>query len=74
MSLAAINLISELKCYDVRPLLLSGLVALLRPTKEEVKQHQIMEGGTSVFICVAFFKSEVRLIQFSDPFRPISDK
>ncbi|KAL7396260.1 hypothetical protein ABVT39_003123 [Epinephelus coioides] len=42
----AINLILELKCYDVRPLLLSGLVALLRPTQEEVKQHQIMEGYT----------------------------
>ncbi|XP_039984967.1 armadillo-like helical domain containing protein 1 [Xiphias gladius] len=39
----AINLILDLKCYDVRPALLSGLVALLRPAKEEVKPHQITE-------------------------------
>ncbi|XP_029355421.1 armadillo-like helical domain containing protein 1 isoform X2 [Echeneis naucrates] len=33
----------ELKCYDVKPLLLSGLVGLLKPTKEEVKQQQITQ-------------------------------
>lgn len=31
--------------FDVRPMLLSGLVALLRP-KEEVQQHHITEGDT----------------------------
>lgn len=49
MFLAAINLILDLKCYDVRPALLSGLVALLRPAKEEVQQYQDMEGNTLVF-------------------------
>ncbi|KAG8003628.1 Adenine DNA glycosylase [Nibea albiflora] len=39
----AINLILDLKCYDVRPVLLKGLVALLRPAKEEVQQHQNMD-------------------------------
>ncbi|KAA8590015.1 hypothetical protein FQN60_013380 [Etheostoma spectabile] len=39
----ATNLILDLKCYDVRPMLLSGLVTLLRPTKEEVQQHHNME-------------------------------
>ncbi|TKS74505.1 Adenine DNA glycosylase [Collichthys lucidus] len=35
----AINLILDLKCYDVRPMLLKGLVALLRPAKEEHFVH-----------------------------------
>lgn len=47
---AAINLILDLKHYDVRPVLLSGLVALLRPTKEEVQQHQNTEGDTLVSV------------------------
>ncbi|XP_030288668.1 armadillo-like helical domain containing protein 1 isoform X2 [Sparus aurata] len=36
----AINLISDLTCCDVRSTLLSGLVVLLRPTKDDVQQHQ----------------------------------
>lgn len=43
---AAINLILDLKHYDVRPVLLSSLVALLRPTKEEGQQDQNTEGDT----------------------------
>ncbi|KAM3876171.1 armadillo-like helical domain containing protein 1 [Diretmus argenteus] len=39
----AINLILDLRQYEVRPLLLSGLVALLKPIQEEVQQHQILE-------------------------------
>lgn len=46
VSLTAINLISVLMHFDVRPVLLSGLVALLRPSKEEVQQHQITEGDS----------------------------
>lgn len=42
--LAAVNLILDLRCYDVRPVLLSSLVALLRPAKEEEKPQQITEG------------------------------
>lgn len=41
---AAINLILVLKDYDVRPVLLSGLVALLRPA-EGVQQDQNVEGS-----------------------------
>lgn len=54
MFLTAVNLILDLKCFDVRPMLLSGLVTLLRPTKEEVQQQQNMEGS------VLNFKSVVR--------------
>ncbi|XP_035814493.1 armadillo-like helical domain containing protein 1 [Amphiprion ocellaris] len=39
----AIDLILDLKCYDVKTLLLTGLVSLLKPIKEEVQQHQITE-------------------------------
>lgn len=45
VSLAAISLILDLKCYDVRPLLLNGLVTLLRPTNK-VQHH--LEGDTLV--------------------------
>lgn len=55
MFLAAINLILDLKCYDVRPMLLSGLVALLRPSKEEVEQYQNMKGNTLVIKCSKIF-------------------
>lgn len=41
--LAAIDLILDLKHYDVRPVLLSSLVALLRPTTE-AQQHPNVEG------------------------------
>ncbi|KAM7410106.1 hypothetical protein PAMA_001518 [Pampus argenteus] len=46
----AINLILDLKHFDVRPILLSGLVALLRPSKEEVQMHQITEEGERIKI------------------------
>ncbi|KAG7495111.1 armadillo-like helical domain containing 1 [Solea senegalensis] len=39
----AINLILDLKCFDVRPIILSGLVALLRQAREEVKSQEITE-------------------------------
>lgn len=43
-SLAARNLILVLKDHDVRPVLLSGLVTLLRPAGE-VQRHQNLEGN-----------------------------
>ncbi|CAB1455037.1 unnamed protein product [Pleuronectes platessa] len=39
----AIHLILDLKCSEVRPVLLSGLVALLRPATKDVKSQQITE-------------------------------
>ncbi|KAM6963048.1 armadillo-like helical domain containing protein 1 [Aplochiton taeniatus] len=39
----AIELITDLKEYEVRPVLLSGLVALLKPAKEGVQKHKILE-------------------------------
>ncbi|XP_059197136.1 armadillo-like helical domain containing protein 1 [Centropristis striata] len=66
----AINLILVLKCYDVRPMLLSGLVALLRPAKEEVQQHHNMEecemmkmtGSLPVFVQQAAAAKTIRLL------------
>lgn len=49
---AAINLILDLKSYDVRPMLLSGLVALLKPLAEEVDPHEITQGDTLVWMFV----------------------
>lgn len=49
MLLAAINLISDLTCCDVRSTLLSGLVVLLRPTKDDVQQHQNHDGNNLVY-------------------------
>ncbi|XP_038595336.1 armadillo-like helical domain containing protein 1 isoform X1 [Micropterus salmoides] len=65
----AINLILDLKCYDVRPVLLSGLVALLRPAKE-VQQHHNMEeseiikmtGSLPVFVQQAAAAKTIRLL------------
>ena len=48
MLLAAINLISDLMSCDVRSTLLSGLVVLLRPTKEDIQQHQNHDGNSLV--------------------------
>ncbi|XP_034565108.1 armadillo-like helical domain containing protein 1 [Notolabrus celidotus] len=67
---AAINLILILKPYDVRPVLLSGLVALLRPSKEEVEQHQNTEeseitqmtGSLPVFVQQAAAAKTMRLL------------
>nr|XP_020462654.1 uncharacterized protein C1orf228 homolog isoform X3 [Monopterus albus] len=39
----AINLMLDLRSYDVRPVLLSGLVALLRPTNEAIQEHRNTE-------------------------------
>ncbi|KAM9357931.1 armadillo-like helical domain containing protein 1 [Symphorus nematophorus] len=66
----AINLILDLRCYDVRPMLLSGLVTLLRPIKEDVQQHQNMEeseiiemtGSLPVFVQQAAAAKTVRLL------------
>ena len=46
---AAINLISDLTCCDVRSTLLSGLVGLLRPTQDDVQQHQNHDGNNLVY-------------------------
>lgn len=48
--LAAMRLIFDLTCYDLRPMLLSGLLTLLRPAREE-EQHkfQVTEGDILVF-------------------------
>lgn len=37
-------------------MLLSGLLTLLRPNKEEVQQHQITEGDTFVWLSVVLLK------------------
>ncbi|XP_076582207.1 armadillo-like helical domain containing protein 1 isoform X1 [Chaetodon auriga] len=66
----AINLILDLKCYDVRPVLLSGLVALLRPTKEEIQQHKNIKeseiikttGSLPVFLQQAAAAKALRLL------------
>ncbi|TDH08427.1 hypothetical protein EPR50_G00097690 [Perca flavescens] len=66
----ATNLILDLKCYDVRPMLLSGLVTLLRPTKEELQQHHNMEesdvikmtGSLPVFVQQAAAAKTIRLL------------
>ncbi|XP_056269918.1 armadillo-like helical domain containing protein 1 [Pseudoliparis swirei] len=65
----AINLIRDLRCYDLRPLLLNGLVALLRP-KEEVQHHMHMEvsemikltGSLPVFVQQAAAAKAIRLL------------
>ncbi|KAF3834907.1 hypothetical protein F7725_027465 [Dissostichus mawsoni] len=65
----AINLILGLRCYEVRPLLLDGLVALLRPTKDNV-QHQNMQeseiiqmtGSLPVFVQQAAAAKSIRLL------------
>ncbi|XP_035509688.1 armadillo-like helical domain containing protein 1 [Morone saxatilis] len=66
----AINLILDLKCYDVRPMLLSGLVALLRPAKEEIQQNMEeseseiikMTGSLPVFVQQAAAAKTIRLL------------
>ncbi|KAM6939302.1 armadillo-like helical domain containing protein 1 [Lycodopsis pacificus] len=66
----AINLILDLRGHDVRPLLLNGLVVLLRPTKEEV-QHTMhmkesermkMTGSLPVFVQQAAAAKTIRLL------------
>lgn len=51
---AAINLVLDLKNYDVRPMLLSGLVALLNPLTEGVDAHEITQGDTFVWMFAYF--------------------
>lgn len=51
ISLTAIKLILDLKHYDVKAVLLTGLVALLRPIKEKEHQHQISKGDIRVWLC-----------------------
>lgn len=47
--LPAVRLIFHLRRYDVKPVLLSGLVMLLRPTKEEQHTFNNLEGDIFVF-------------------------
>ncbi|XP_026161008.1 armadillo-like helical domain containing protein 1 [Mastacembelus armatus] len=69
----AINLILDLKCYDIRPVLLSGLVSLLRPS-EDVLQHQNIEesgliemtGSLPVFVQQAAAAKTIRLLAEQD--------
>nr|XP_040041055.1 armadillo-like helical domain containing protein 1 isoform X4 [Gasterosteus aculeatus aculeatus] len=69
----AISLILDLKCYDVRPLLLNGLVTLLRPTNKV--QHHLedsfipsesemikMTGTLPVFVQQAAAAKAIRLL------------
>ncbi|XP_068447215.1 uncharacterized protein mutyh [Clinocottus analis] len=66
----ALNLIVALSCHDVRPLLLNGLVALLRPTKEGVQHYMHMEesemikmtGSLPVFVQQAAAAKAIRLL------------
>lgn len=51
ISLTAIKLILDLKHYDVKAVLLTGLVALLRPIKEKEHQHLISKGDIRVWLC-----------------------
>ncbi|KAM9848927.1 armadillo-like helical domain containing protein 1 [Aulostomus maculatus] len=62
------NLILDLRHYDVRPALLSGLVALLKPDVEEVQQPRSMEeaammmGSLPVFVQQAAAAKTIRLL------------
>nr|XP_019936398.1 PREDICTED: uncharacterized protein C1orf228 homolog [Paralichthys olivaceus] len=70
----AIHLILDLKGSDVRPVLLSGLVALLRPAREDVKSQQITEeaemmmmiGSLPVFVQQAAAAKTIRLLAEED--------
>ncbi|KAL1023127.1 hypothetical protein UPYG_G00036730 [Umbra pygmaea] len=43
VQLEAIELILDLERYEVRPMLLRGLVALLKPAKEEMQKYKILK-------------------------------
>ncbi|XP_030583483.1 armadillo-like helical domain containing protein 1 isoform X2 [Archocentrus centrarchus] len=70
----AIKLILHLKCCDVKSALLTGLVALLRPGKEEMQQHQIskeaelieMTGSLTAFVQQAAAAKTIRLLAEED--------
>ncbi|XP_041862469.1 armadillo-like helical domain containing protein 1 isoform X2 [Melanotaenia boesemani] len=68
----AINLILDLMHYDVKAMLLSGLVALLRPKKEDMQQHPIteemikMKGSFPVFVQQAAAAKTIRLLAVKD--------
>nr|WHS04685.1 ELOVL fatty acid elongase 8b [Eleutheronema rhadinum] len=70
----AINLILDLKSCDVRPVILTSLVALLRPSKEEVKSLQVTEeaemikmtGSLPVFVQQAAAAKAIRLLSEED--------
>lgn len=49
--LAAARLIFELRRYDVRPMLLSGLLKLLRPAKEEEQHKFHHREGDIIAVC-----------------------
>ncbi|KAM7011846.1 armadillo-like helical domain containing protein 1 [Tautogolabrus adspersus] len=75
----AINLILLLMSYDVRPVLLSGLVSLLRPTNEELQKHQLntevpsepeiikRTGSLPVFVQQAAAAKTIRLLAQDSP-------
>ncbi|XP_065812400.1 adenine DNA glycosylase [Labrus bergylta] len=75
----ATNLILLLTSYDVRPVLLSGLVSLLRPTKEESQKHQLntevpsepeiikRTGSLPVFVQQAAAAKTIRLLAEDSP-------
>lgn len=70
----AIKLILDLKHYDVKAVLLTGLVALLRPIKEKEHQHLIskesemteMTGSFPVFVQQAAAAKTIRLLAEED--------
>lgn len=70
----AIKLILDLKHYDVKAVLLTGLVALLRPIKEKEHQHQIskesemteMTGSFPVLVQQAAAAKTIRLLAEED--------
>ncbi|XP_028260131.1 armadillo-like helical domain containing protein 1 [Parambassis ranga] len=70
----ATKLILHLKRYEVKTMLLSGLLTLLRPNKEEVQQHQITEeaelirmtGSLPVFVQQAAAAKTIRLLAEED--------
>ncbi|XP_060934878.1 adenine DNA glycosylase [Limanda limanda] len=70
----ATHLILDLKCSEVRPVLLRGLVALLRPVQEDVKSQQITEeaemmvmiGSLPVFVQQAAAAKTIRLLAEED--------
>lgn len=49
--LAAARLIFELRRYDVRPMLLGGLLTLLRPAKEEEQHTFHNPEGDIITVC-----------------------
>ncbi|XP_047442335.1 armadillo-like helical domain containing protein 1 isoform X2 [Mugil cephalus] len=68
----ALRLILDLRCCDVKAMLLTGLVALLRPFREEVQQITqgaeliMMTGSLPVFVQQAAAAKAIRLLAEKD--------